>query len=964
MHDPQETTWAAGPDSETRPSPKGRWEEKPPERIGPFTIKDKLGEGGFGQVFLAEQTEPLVRKVAIKIIKPGMDSASVVRRFEQERQALAVMNHPGVARVYDGGVTEAGRPFFVMEFVDGKPLTRFADAERLTMRQRVELMIQVAEAVHHAHMKGVIHRDLKPGNILARTVDGKPRITVIDFGVAKALRRGEDGFASEAMTEAGQVIGSRDYMSPEQADSGPEDIDTRTDVYALGVVLYELLTGVTPFDKEALRSASFMELQKIIRMVDPARPSLRFRDLAATQTLRPDPQTQPEVLSWHRQTEVRVLQRLLKGELDWICMKCLEKDRDRRYDNAGALAEELQRFLRGDPVLAGPPSGWYRAQKFARRHTAGVAAAAIVLVALVAAAGVSTAFGLSEASQRRAADRAKQNLETVVDFQNDMLGSVNKARMGASVTDRMRSEINRTLTERGATPEQVDQLLAYFEGTLGLADTAALAMAVVQQNMLDDAVHLIERQYAGDPALEASLRETVGDTYLALGRHAEAEEQITRAIALRTEALGPAAPDTLEAINSLGMVQEATGRLDEAQASYTTARDGLRRALGPTNRETLRVTGNLAMLLLARGDAAGAIPFATEAATGLAAVLGPTHADTLAARNNLGAVYLEAADFPRAESELRAALAGRRTLLGDDHQATLTSVHNLALALMQQNQLAAAEPLAIEAVTGRRAALGADHPDTLASLANLGRMLMQQNRPAEAEPILADAARGFERLHGPDHPDTVLALNLYAGAVYAQGRLAEAESVYRTVLDRRRATLGADHPRTLGTMSSLGTLLVASGQTAEGERLLDEALRGSRDRLGPAHPDTLRALAAHAVALETLGKLDEAETELAEAVRLARGNADTPPHPELGVYLHRHGIVLGRLQRWTDAERTLLEAHAVLTQTRGPADPRTLNAAATLAGFYEGWAQSDSDSDPDPARAKAAARWRAAAEAP
>lgn len=960
MHDPQETTWAVNPDSETRPTPRGRWEEKPPERIGPFTITGKLGEGGFGQVFLAEQTEPLVRKVAIKIIKPGMDSASVVRRFEQERQALAVMNHPGVARVFDGGVTEAGRPFFVMEFVDGKPLTRFADAERLTMRQRVELMVQVAEAVHHAHMKGVIHRDLKPGNILARMDDGRPRITVIDFGVAKALRRGEDGFANEAMTEAGQVIGSRDYMSPEQADSGPEDIDTRTDVYALGVVLYELLTGVTPFDREALRGASFMELQKIIRMVDPARPSLRFRDLGATQTIRPDRQTQPEVLSWHRQTEARVMQRLLRGELDWICMKCLEKDRDRRYDNAGSLADELQRFLRGDPVLAGPPSGWYRAQKFARRHTAGVAAGAVVLVALVGATGVSTAFGLSEASERRAADRARQNLETVVDFQNDMLGSVNRARMGASVTDRMRSEINRTLTERGATPEQVDQLLAYFEGTLGLADTAALAMAVVQQNMLDDAVDLIERQYAGDPILEASLRETVGDTYLALGRHAEAEEQIARAIALRTEALGPDAPDTLESINSLGMVQEATGRFDEAQASYTTAREGLRRALGPANRDTLRVTGNLAMLLLARGDAAGSIPYAWEAAAGLAEVLGPRHADTLSARNNLGAVYLEAGDFAGAETELRAALAGRRALLGDDHQATLTSVHNLSLALMQRGQLAGAEPLAIEAATGRRAALGADHPDTLASLTNLGRLFVQQSRPGEAEPILRDAARGFERLQGSDHPDTVLALNLYAGALYAQGQLSEAESVYRTVLARRRATLGADHPRTLGTMSSLGTLLVASGETAEGERLLDEALRGSRDRLGPAHPDTLRALAAHAVALESLGDLEGAEGELAEAVRLARGDAGAPSHPELGVYLHRHGIVLGRRGRFGEAESVLLEAHRLLAETRGEGDPRTRNAAATLAGFYEGWDAREPDAD----RAGAAIRWRGVAEAP
>jgi len=636
MYDPQETTWGASPESETKPSPRRvPPDDSPPDRIGPYVVRDKLGEGGFGQVFLADQLEPVRRKVAIKIIKPGMASDGLIARFEQERQALAVMSHPGVAKVYDGGVTESGRPYFVMEFVDGQPLVRFADTQRMTVRERVELMVQVCEAVHHAHMKGVIHRDLKPGNILARMIDGRPRATVIDFGVAKALHKGQDGFSEDVVTEIGQVIGSRDYMSPEQAGSGPDDIDTRTDVYALGVVLYELITGVTPFDKNAMRSASFVELQRIIQMVDPAKPSTRFRDLKHSTIVQPDPRTHPETLAYNRRGDERAVARMLRGELDWICMKCLEKERHRRYDTAGALAEELSRFLSGEAVAAGPPSGFYKARKFVRRNKAGVAASAFTLLALVFATGTSTVFALSETRQRRLADQARDNVETVSDFQSDMLWRVNRTQMGNDVRDRLRREISERLAERGATQEQIDQLLAYFEGTIGLLDTASIAMGVVQDNMLADAAASIERRYGADPIIGATLRQTVGDTYLALGRYDDAEPQLEMALDVRSASLGEGHPDTLETINSLGLVLEATGDLEGAQARYETALDGYRTVLGGRNHETLNVMANLASLLLAMGKPADAMPYAQEAVEGLGESIGSRHPDTLAALNNL-----------------------------------------------------------------------------------------------------------------------------------------------------------------------------------------------------------------------------------------------------------------------------------------------------------------------------------------
>jgi len=975
MFDEGDTTWGAVPNSETQPSPRrpsgpgdddgrgalpagtargvadeggGEDRDGEPRKIGPYVVRRLLGEGGFGQVYLADQVHPVRRQVAVKIIKPGMASDGLVARFEQERQALAVMNHPGVAKVYDGGVTDAdsgrGQPYFVMEYVDGQPLVKFADAQRMTLRERVQLMIQVAEAVHHAHVKGVIHRDLKPGNILARMVDGKPKATVIDFGVAKALRRGEEGFSEDVVTEVGQVIGSRDYMSPEQAGGqNPDDIDTRADVYALGVVLYELITGVTPFDRNALRSASFVELQRIIQMVDPAKPSTRFRDLRATTLVEPDPRFSPETLAYHRRADERAMSRLLRGELDWICMRCLEKDRDRRYDTAGDLAEELERFLAGEAVLAGPPSGWYRAKKFVRRNRAGVAAAGFGLAALIGATGVSGAFGLSEARQRALADEARENLEVVVDFQADMLGEVDRTRMGDSIRAEMRSQIMDRLARRGATGAQVDEMLSYFEGTLGLVETAALAMSVIQENMLGDAVVSIDERHGSDPVLQAGLRQTVGDTYLALGVYEPALEQFELALATREAELGSDHPDTLETVNSIGLLLRQTGDLAGARERFERSLEGLRRVLGSRNRETLNAMGNLSEVLLAMGRPADALPYAQEAVSGLRAALGDRHPDSLSALNILGTALEAAGSLDRAEAALREAMEGRREVLGPQHQQTLTSVHNRSLLMQKRGDFPEAFRYAVAAMDGRRTALGDRHPDTLSSIANLGRLYQATNRSAEALPLLAEAAAGFLEIdgYGAMHPRTVTVNSLLAGCLLSEGRAGEAEALYRDVLAKRRELLPAEHPDTLGTMTSLASVLIARGEAGEAEPLQRGALRAYRATLGPEHAATLRAQFNLGYALERTGDLEEAERLYADTAALARAGASADglraEHPELGQMLHRHGYVLGVLGRFEDAAPVLEEANAVLVRTRGERFRLTLENTATLAGLYRQW---------------------------
>jgi eukaryotic-like serine/threonine-protein kinase len=349
--------------------------ERPGAAVGAYKLLEQIGEGGFGVVFLAEQQRPVRRKVALKVVKPGMDSRQVVARFEAERQALALMDHPHIAKVLDGGATPEGRPYFVMELVRGTPITNFCDQNCLSVRDRLGLFVSVCQAVQHAHQKGVIHRDLKPSNVLVSRHDTTPVVKVIDFGVAKAL--GQELTDKTLFTGVAQMVGTPLYMSPEQAGMSDLDVDTRSDIYSLGVLLYELLTGTTPFDKQRLRAAGYDEIRRIIREEEPARPSARVSTLGQAAA----------TLSASRRTDPQGLRRLFRGELDWIVMKALEKDRNRRYESVGGLAADVQRYLRDEPVQACPPSAWYRVRKFARRNRRALITVSVLALAALVGVG-------------------------------------------------------------------------------------------------------------------------------------------------------------------------------------------------------------------------------------------------------------------------------------------------------------------------------------------------------------------------------------------------------------------------------------------------------------------------------------------------------------------------------------------------------------------------------------------------
>src|SRR5262245_45160203 len=344
--------------------------ERPGTVIGPYKLLQQIGEGGMGVVYMAEQDRPVRRKVALKIIKPGMDSKQVIARFEAERQALAMMDHTNIARVFDAGTTESGRPYFVMELVHGVPITEYCDANKLTPRQRLELFVPVCQAIQHAHQKGIVHRDVKPSNVLVTMYDDKPVPKIIDFGIAKAT---DQRLTEKTLfTQFGALVGTFEYMSPEQAEMNAFGVDTRSDIYALGVLLYELLTGTTPLERAKLREAAFDEIRRIIKEEEPPRPSVRLSTSGALAKVAAERQTDPARLS-----------ALVRGELDWIVMKCLEKDRTRRYETANGLARDVERYLKDEPVEACPPSAGYRMRKFARRNKVALATSGLVAAALV-----------------------------------------------------------------------------------------------------------------------------------------------------------------------------------------------------------------------------------------------------------------------------------------------------------------------------------------------------------------------------------------------------------------------------------------------------------------------------------------------------------------------------------------------------------------------------------------------------
>jgi serine/threonine protein kinase/tetratricopeptide (TPR) repeat protein len=668
----------------------------PDDLIGPYRLRERIGVGGMGEVWAADQEEPFHRRVALKIIKLGMDTGEVVARFEAERQALALMDHPCIAKVYDAGSTVQGRPFFAMEFIHGVPINEYCDRHLLTTRDRLELFIHLCEGVQHAHQKAVIHRDLKPSNVLVAEVDNKPVPKIIDFGVAKATSQ---RLTDKTMyTHMGQLIGTPEYMSPEQAELTGENIDTRTDVYSLGAILYELLVGRLPFDPEELKSGGFDGIRKKIREEIPSKPSRRVTTLGeSTASTAKSRRTDPASLSGQ-----------LKGDLDWIVMKALEKDRSRRYASASELAADIQRHLKHEPVLAGPPSGVYRFKKFVLRHRYAVAAAGLVGVALVL--GITgTTLGLFRATQAQ-----------------------------------------RMAREEAAAASQVS---GFLEQLFSVSDPGeAKGNTVTAREILDQGAERIARELEGQPLVQARLMVTMGRVYRQLGLYDESRSLLNEALEIRRRELGEKSLDVAASEEELGQLLVAVGDYKAALPLYEAALKIREDLLGSEDPEVARMVNNLANLHRETRSFDEATRLYERALAIREKSLGPDHPDVSNSLNGLAIVLEANGEYKKALPLYERALAIREKTFGTDHPQVATSLNNLATLYWLMGDNASARPLNERALAIQEKVLGRDHPD-LAYTLNMAAILRAAASDYTAARRLYERALAIrQKSLRPDHP--------------------------------------------------------------------------------------------------------------------------------------------------------------------------------------------------------------------
>jgi non-specific serine/threonine protein kinase/serine/threonine-protein kinase len=866
--------------------------------FGHYTIEAVLGEGGMGVVYRARQERP-AREVALKVIRPGLASSQALRRFELEAEVLGRLQHPGIAQVFEAGTTPEGQPFFAMELVRGESLIRYADLQALTTRERLELFAKVCDAVQHAHTKGVIHRDLKPVNILVDST-GQPKI--LDFGVARVTQH--DVQAVTIQTDLGQIIGTVPYMSPEQIEGDPANLDTRSDVYALGVILYELLTGRMPYD---LSKKLIHEAARIIQEDEPTRLSS--------------------------------INRALRGDIETIALKALEKDKARRYQAASDLGSDITRFLRSEPIAARPASRSYQLRKFVKRNKAlvgGVVAAFVLLASGLA----GTSYGLVRAEEQRRiananAERAQEQAE--------------RAEAQRAEAERQRIEAERQREVAQAINEFVNEdLLAQSSPELEPDPDLKL------RTVIERAATKLDGKFDSQPAVEARLRLTIGRVLNSLGQYDASFQQLSRAetlttgvfgaqslemadvahalafskgtgqaavencaraASIRKSILGPAHPLTLIAEGDCSMFQaRAAGRHATLLDPMIMGVIAMTRGKGETAEQVEQELRNLisrcevaairgesekvqlileqqlkpfwSVPLLSRriplalagaaqelydiGYTHVALEVARAAARSGLDLLGEQHPDTLVAFGALCNLLVGHGKLDEAELHLRQLLDKLRRVVGDEHPHTLISLQNLGFLLQQQGKMSEAEQYMRESLAQLRRVMGEEDRSTLTAINNLGVLLREQGRLTEAEPFHHEALDKQRRALGEEHPDTLTSINNMGFLLQSQGRLEEAEPYYREALQKRRRVLGDTHPSTLGSVNIMGSLLWEQGKFAEAEPYFREAMEGRRRALGDEHPDTLHSISSVGAVLHSQGRLAEAEPYYREA--LEKGN--------------------------------------------------------------------------------------------
>lgn len=865
-------------------------------RIDRYQLTRVLGEGGFGVVYLAEQTDPVKRLVALKILKPGMDTAAVLRRFDAERRTLAMLDHPDISRLLDAGQTQNGCPYFVMEYVVGTSISEYCDAMKLTINARLDLFSQVCRAVQHAHTKGVIHRDLKPSNILVSTIDGRATVKLIDFGISKLLEvnRGVQG----TLTGAGLFIGTPNYMSPEQAANSAA-IDTRSDVYSLGVVLYELLIGALPFGRESFGSKSPLEISRVLIESDPPTPSARLltmadrKDEAVTRIER------------GRGVSIQVIIGTLRKELEWIPLKAMRREPIERYQSAAELEEDVQNYLSSRPLRAGPESKIYRAKKYMRRHPGAVTSVSIVLLALL----VGFAATLW---QWRTALMNEQRARALLRFMSDSLISSDSSRGGSqdfTVRQAMAQAISRL--DSGALRSQpVAEADLQFTISRVLGSNGDYAMAI---ELSLQAGRTLESVFGPKHQYFAQSLNNLADLYREVGDYSKAEPLYIRALRICEETLGSSDPDVGIVLANLGSLYSKQARYLEAEPLLKRSLNILESARGSENPDIAVSLSNLAWLYDAMGEYEQARSHYERALQIYEGALAPNNRRIASALNNLASQHFKASNFSKAESLFKRALEIDQTALGPDHPAIATTLSNLAMVYNHQGRTSEAASLYERALVIKEKAVGPDHPDVASIASNLASLMVDSQQYTQAEVLYRRTLAIDEKAFGENHPSVGKDLNNLGELFLEQEMYDEAEAFLQRSLRIKEASRGVNHPSVAVTLRNLGGLYLELDQFAKAEELYK------------------RALTIHESALSGQDS-KEIATNLRNLARL---------------YLEQH--------RYSECETFLNRALEMRTKVFGSAHPETVAIIRDLSRMFKNWHEAE----PTKGYAERAVQWNA-----